>query len=104
MEGRRLKCSTWCLKLYYTGNQNSKMVHHYGARVAHFISSSQGLKEIRQWPIIGCTSPMMIHQITPSVYYNQLLKHLDTQLNKPTNKNLLKVPKLLSQRIRKLYY
>ena len=40
-------------------------------------------------------------QITPSVDLNQLLKRLNTQLNKPTNQNSPKSPKLLSQRIRK---
>ncbi len=31
---------------------------------------NQGSKGIRQWPIYLCTSPMMIHKITPSVNYN----------------------------------
>ena len=44
-------------------------------------------------------------QITPSsVYYNYWLKRLDTQLNDPTNQNLVKVPKLLGQRIRIDYW
>ena len=33
-----------------------------------------------------------------------VVKHLNTQLNEPTNQNSLKSPKLLSQRIRKHYY
>ena len=46
-------------------------------------------------------SPMLIHKVTPSVDYNWWLKRLDTQLNKPVNQNLIKVPKL-SQRIKTL--
>ena len=38
---------------------------------------------------------MLIHQITPSVDYNLWLIRLDTQLKKPTNQNLLKVPKVV---------
>ena len=38
---------------------------------------------------------MMIHKITISVDYNQYLKRLDTQLNEPTNQNLIKVPKVV---------
>ena len=33
---------------------------------------------------------MMIYKITPSVDYNKGLKRLDTQLNEPTNQNLIK--------------
>ena len=33
-------------------------------------------------------------QITPFVDYNQWLKRLGTQLNEPTNQNLMKVPKV----------
>ena len=42
---------------------------------------------------------MMMHKITPSV----MLKCLNTKLDKPTNKNSLKSPKLLSQRIIKMF-
>ena len=42
-------------------------------------------KEIRQWQIYGCSSPMMIHKIIYSVDYNWWLKQLDTQLNELTN-------------------
>ena len=42
-----------------------------------------------------CTSPMMIHKITPSVDYNKWFKRLDTQSNKPTNQNSIKVPKVV---------
>ena len=52
----------------------------------------QGSKGIRQWPVNCCTSPLIIHQITTSLDYNQWLKRLDTQLKYPTNQNLLKVP------------
>ena len=43
-------------------------------------------------------------QITPSVDYNQWLKRLNTQLNELTNKNSMKVPKVVSQQIKKRYY
>ena len=39
--------------------------------------------------------PMMILKIIPSVYHNMWLKRLDTQLNKPTNQNLIQVPKVV---------
>ena len=32
---------------------------------------------------------MMLHKITASVDYNKWFKRLDTQLNEPTNKNLV---------------
>ena len=38
---------------------------------------------------------MMKHKITHSVDYNYWLKRLDTQLNKPTNQNLIRVPKVV---------
>ena len=41
------------------------------------------------------TSPSMIHKITTSVDYNWWLKRLDTQLDKPSNQNSIKVLKLL---------
>ena len=37
---------------------------------------------------------MMKHKITPSVDYNEWLKRLDTQLNKATIKNFIKVLKV----------
>ena len=37
---------------------------------------------------------MIIHKITPSVDYYKWLKRLNTQLNKPTNKNSFKVSKV----------
>ena len=36
---------------------------------------------------------MVIHKFAPSVYYNYCLKHLNTKLNEPTNKNSIKVTK-----------
>ena len=48
-----------------------------------------------QWPINCCTSPMMIHIITPIVDYNLWLKRLDTQFSEPTNQNSVKVPKVV---------
>ena len=38
---------------------------------------------------------MLILKITPSVYFNLWLKHLDTHCNKPTNQNPLKVLKVV---------
>ena len=38
---------------------------------------------------------MMIHKITLSVYDNQWLKRLDTQLNDPTNQKSMKDPKVV---------
>ena len=38
---------------------------------------------------------MMIHKITPSVDYNYWWKRLETQLNKPTNQNLIKGPNVV---------
>ena len=38
---------------------------------------------------------MLIHKFTPSVDDNQWFKRLDTQLNKLTNLNLLKVAKVV---------
>ena len=37
----------------------------------------------------------MIHRITPSADYNQWLKRLDSQLNKPPNQNIMKGPKVM---------
>ena len=36
---------------------------------------------------IICTFLMMVNKIIPTLDYNQCLKRLDTQLNKPTNQN-----------------
>ena len=47
---------------------------------------------------------MYIPKITSSVYYNQWLKCLVTQLNEQTNQNAIKIPKLLSLQIGKYYY
>ena len=38
---------------------------------------------------------MLIHNITPSVDYNQWLNRLDTQLNKPTKIKFMKVLKVV---------
>ena len=38
---------------------------------------------------------MMIHKITPSSIIQFSLKHLDTELNKPTNQNSVKDPKVV---------
>ena len=47
---------------------------------------------------------MLIHKITPYVDYIKWLKRMDTQFNKPTNQNSLKVPKVMKLRIRKQNY
>ena len=47
---------------------------------------------------------MLINKISPFVNYNQWLKRLDNQLNKPANQNPIDSPKLLSQQIRDHYY
>ncbi len=41
--------------------------------------------------------PMMMHKITSFLDYNQWLKRLDTQLNKPTKQNSMKVPKVIKK-------
>ena len=46
----------------------------------------------------------MIHKITSSVDYNYWLKRLCTQLNDPTNQNLIKVPKVVKSTNKKGYY
>ena len=66
----------------------------------HTAINYHGSKGIRQWPINWCTYPMMIHKITP--YLSKLLVEM-FELNEPINQNLLKHPKLLSQRIWKRY-
>ena len=38
---------------------------------------------------------MIIHKITPYVDYNFCWRHLVTQLNEPTNQNLMKVLKVV---------
>ena len=38
---------------------------------------------------------MIIHKITPIVYYIWWLKRKHTQLNEPTNQNSIKVPKVV---------
>ena len=43
---------------------------HHGERNKTCLGITQGSKGIRQWPINGCTFPVMIHKITPSVDYN----------------------------------
>ena len=39
--------------------------------------------------------PVDTNKTNPSVDYNQWWKRLDTQLNKPTNQNSIKVPKVV---------
>ena len=46
----------------------------------------------------------MIHKIFPFVDYNKWSKHLDTQLNEPTNKNSIKDRFVVRQTNKKLYY
>ena len=46
---------------------------------------------------------MMILKIPSSVDYSYWLKRFDTQRNESSNQNSLKVPKVLTQQIRKRY-
>ena len=57
----------------------------------------QASKWIRQWPLSLYTSSIIIHKINLSVDFNCWLKLLDTQLNKRTIQNLIKVPKVVKQ-------
>ena len=47
---------------------------------------------------------MILHKIIHSVDYNLWLKRLDTQLIKPTNQNLLKVPKVFKPTNKKMLF
>ena len=47
---------------------------------------------------------MMINKITSSANYNYWLKHLDTKFIEPTNKNSIKVPKLVKPTNKKTSY
>ena len=59
--------------------------------IAAITSLSKG---IRKWNINWCTSPMMIHKITPSLDYNYGLKTLTlNKMNKSTIFNQTKVVK-----------
>ena len=46
---------------------------------------------------------MLINEITPSVDNTKWLKRLDTHLNEPTNKKLIKIPKVFKHQTRKSY-
>ena len=46
----------------------------------------------------------MPHKITPTVDQNQWLNRLNTQLNKPTNQNSVKVPKDVKSTNKKMSY
>ena len=46
---------------------------------------------------------MMIHKVTPSVDKKEWLNYLDTQLNELTNKNSMKVPKVVKPTNKKHY-
>ena len=61
----------------------------------------QGSKGIRQWSINWCTSQMMIHKlpflwITISGHFNHS--------KKPTNRNVIKVPKVIYPTNKKRFY
>ena len=45
---------------------------------------------------------MIIHKILFFVDYNKWLKRLDTQLNNPTNQNLIKDPKVVEPTNKKM--
>ena len=59
---------------------------------------------IRKWPINCCTFSLNIHKIIPSVDYNQWLKHLDTQIDEPTNQNSIKIPQSFRANDKKCYF
>ena len=61
----------------------------------------QGSKGIRQWPINLNTTTLMKHKITLPVEYNQRQKGQYTKLDKPTNKNFKKDPKVVKPTIKK---
>ena len=63
----------------------------------------QGSKGIRQWPIFDPQSPKIIHKTTPSVDDRFWLKCLDTQFNKTTNNNSIKVTKVVISTNKKTY-
>ena len=46
---------------------------------------------------------MMIQQITYSADYNYWLKRMNTKLNKLTNQNLIKVPKVVRHKNKTLF-
>ena len=48
--------------------------------------------------------PIRVHKITPSLDYNKRLKHLDTQLNEPTNPKFHKSSKNVMQTNKKKCY
>ena len=48
----------------------TKMLYKYCINSVKFKGIYQGSKGKRQWPMNLCTSPMMIHKITPSVDYS----------------------------------
>ena len=60
-------------------------------------SKCQGSKGISQWPINCCTSPIIIHKITPYVHYNLVVKCFHTQPKEQTNENSKKVLKVVKQ-------
>ena len=47
---------------------------------------------------------MIIHKIIPSVDYNLWLKRLNSQLNKSTNQNTIKVPKVIDSTNKKTLF
>ena len=56
--------------------------------VTSFLSNDKAAREQRDKPMDYklITTQIIIDKLTTSVDYNQCLKRLDTQLNKPTNK------------------
>ncbi len=57
---------------------------------------------IDKWPLNSCSYPMMIHKITSRL---QLWVNCgDTQLNKPTNQNSIKVPKVVKPANREHFF
>ena len=60
-------------------------------RYYSFWGLTRGSKGIRRWPINWCTSPMVIHEITPSEDYNKWMEcQTLTLMNQP-----IKIPKVV---------
>ena len=88
----RVRVSMWIFFTYVCLYRNIIIIHFIlsfflsvRSKISQHLLASKG---IRQWPINWCIFPMMIHKSTPR------LKRLDTQLNEPTNKNSINVPKV----------
>ena len=75
------------------------MIQFIRPSIKTIVQVSQGYERIRQWTINWCTYRIMIHVITSSVDYLQLVVEtfgpMDTKLDKPNDQNPIKVPKVV---------